>query len=93
MINAVPAVFSKKDPATIIERCLDQLEKEQTPDLKNDWILGLAKQGAVKKHEVLSTEQMQNLVEQLFASEEPGISPQGKTTLIVWEEELLDRWF
>lgn len=55
--------------------------------------LSLAKAAAIVPGQVLSNEEMNNLVDMLFAATVPNYTPDGKTILTVIKEEELDKLF
>ena len=53
----------------------------------------LACKGAIKNGDKLSPQEMNRLIDELFASENPYFCPHGRPTIIRWSIEELDRRF
>ena len=55
--------------------------------------LSLAKAAAIVQGQVLSNEEMNNLVDGLLTSASPNYTPDGKTALVVMKEEEIEKLF
>ena len=55
--------------------------------------LSLAKAAAIVTGQVLSSEEMNNLVDELLTSTSPNYTPDGKTALVVMKEEEIEKLF
>jgi len=53
----------------------------------------MAKNASIKRGEILSIEEMQGLIDQLFACENPNYTPSGAKTFVVLESNNLDSFF
>ena len=79
-IHSAPAVLQTERIQETAEELLRQLQDDTSSkeELKKSAALILASKAAVRKGQSLSSEEMQNLVDALFASPEHSFSPQGK---------------
>ena len=92
MVNGTPADAAGCDAVALLEKILDNHKINRT-DLQLDRKLNLAKtmatQLSIKALTRLSEQEMQNIVDQLFACNVPEIAPDGKKTyIIIGMEEL-----
>ena len=55
--------------------------------------LTMARSAALVVGEVLSTDEMNNLINELFACEMPGYTPDGKKVFVVIEDRDIDKLF
>ncbi len=87
-LNALPAEISDLDGTSIIEQILEKAEvigpQEEISSIIAET---LASQGAVKKHQVLSTEEIKSIVSRLLKCETPLYSPSGKKTMSTLSEQ------
>jgi DNA mismatch repair protein MutL len=86
IINGCPSDIPNPDPKELIEILLEQYKSTQT-DIKiyakENVARSLAIASAINYGTPLATEEMQELVDQLFACEEPNYSPSGKKTMSI----------
>lgn len=81
MIDAVPVDAKDENPVKLVQSVLDQFkESEQLEevDLQKRIALSLAASLAIKGGKRLGVDEMEFLIDALFASEMPQISPHGK---------------
>lgn len=87
VVKGTPAGSDSKDIVPLIERILENYKNNRT-DLVSDRKVRVAKtmatHFAVKAQKSLSEEEMQSIVDQLFACSVPEISPDGKKIFIVY---------
>jgi len=80
LVRAVPAVLRKGDWSSVLREILD------TTGEKSNWrekvVISLACHGAVRAGEVLSDDEMRELVRQLEKTSSPHTCPHGRPTLI-----------
>jgi DNA mismatch repair protein MutL len=95
LVTAVPAFIRNKSGEVFLREILTQLEEERKEE-KNR-LKAVAKSfachGAIKAGERLTQEEMQNLVHQLFTTEEPYSCPHGRPTVIKLSLEELNKKF
>jgi DNA mismatch repair protein MutL len=96
VIGGYPADSHNENPREIIEIFLEKY-KSTEGDIKisvREMIArSLASAGAVNYGETLSSEVMQDLVDNLFACESPGYSPSGKPVVVILGIDELERKF
>jgi DNA mismatch repair protein MutL len=95
VIQGLPVELGKVNEQKLIEELLEQFRSGQNLKLgpRENLARSLAVQSAVKQGSSLSQLEMQSIVDQLFACEQPYSSPLGKKTFIRIEmTELLKRF-
>lgn len=95
-VNGMPAEAADEDPGLLLEQLLDQLKREKG-GLRNErhkaLARGMARSMAIKPGRNLSNTEMHDLIDRLFACENPYHTPGGKPTLITYGlDELKDRF-
>lgn len=96
MIRTVPAVLSDVDPAEAVVAILDDLIADNQPgqlSIENKIIAQVCRRAAVKAGQILSIEQMQNLIRQLERARNPHTCPHGRPTMLHMSGEQLAREF
>jgi DNA mismatch repair protein MutL len=96
LLRAVPAVMKKNDPRDALARILDELEQGETPLEKSAearLISSVCKSIAVKGGQVLSLEEMRELVRRLEQTTAPRTCPHGRPTMIQLNIGQLEREF
>lgn len=95
LVTAVPSLIRNKSGEVFLKEILSQLEEEEK--VEKDRIKAVAKSfachGARKAGERLNQEEMENLVRQLFNTEEPYSCPHGRPTVIKLSLEELNKKF
>ncbi len=96
IIQGIPADMKGGNEKAVIELLLEQF-KHFSSDMKvsrrEKVMRCLARQGAIKTGKPLSNEEMQMIVEQLFACQTPNTSPSGNPTYAEFGEDSLERMF
>ncbi|MGB4204895.1 MAG: DNA mismatch repair endonuclease MutL [Bacteroidales bacterium] len=84
VVSAIPGDSENEDINELLEKIIDNYKKNLI-DLKSDRNTNLArsmaKQMAIKPGKILGSEEMMEIINQLFASKAPEISPDGSPTL------------
>ncbi|HAA01132.1 MAG TPA: DNA mismatch repair endonuclease MutL [Flavobacteriales bacterium] len=95
-VNGVPAEAGDIHPGTLIEKMLEDLKhsgnaagKEKSERIARS----LAESLAIKTGKTLMTEEMNRLVDELFACESPYVSPSGKPVIVTFTAEELEKRF
>jgi DNA mismatch repair protein MutL len=86
IINGCPSDIHNPDPKELIEILLEQYKSTQSDlkiNAKENVARAMAIASAINYGTPLATEEMQELVDQLFACEEPNYSPSGKKTMSI----------
>lgn len=95
-INGLPIGVEEANCEKIIDEFIEQIKNnanEISANNKNALALSLARSSSIKNGRKLSSEEMNTLVDQLFACETPYLSPNGKPIIIKINEEELDQRF
>lgn len=95
-INGVPAGIEGLQPAELVRNMLHTaIEKgcKVQEEVQGMLALSLAKAAAIVPGQVLSNEEMNNLVDNLLTSTSPNYTPDGKTVLVVMKEDELEKMF
>lgn len=95
-VNGVPAGIEGLSATELIRNMVHTaLEKggNVREEVQAVLALTLARSAAIVYGQVLSEEEMANLVDSLFASPTPGYTPDGKTVLVTVKEEEIERRF
>lgn len=95
-INRVPAGIEGLSPVDLIKNMVHTAQ-EKGADVREEvqsiLALTLARSAAIVYGQVLSEEEMVNLVDSLFASPTPGYTPDGRTVLVTVKEEEIEKRF
>jgi DNA mismatch repair protein MutL len=95
-ITGVPISIQESQVSPIFEQLLSDI-KQDVPDTsfsQNDILAqSMAESMAVKTGTVLTSEEQENLVNQLFACKEPSVSPKNKLVLTTMEASDFDKKF
>lgn len=93
-VNATPAGLEGLQVDTLIhDMVASTLQKEGRlkDDIDRALALSLARHAAIPHGQVLSNDEMENLVNQLFASTNPNHTPDGKTVLCILKQNEIER--
>ncbi|MBO4802178.1 MAG: DNA mismatch repair endonuclease MutL [Bacteroidaceae bacterium] len=95
-VAAIPTGLEGVDPARLLQDLLAAAADEVTlPTLQihGRLALTLARAAAIPVGQVLSLFEMQDLVAQLFATQTPNFTPDGKTVLSILPQDQIDKLF
>ncbi len=96
IVHAIPVNMATSDIGPFIESILESLKspgQDHKPDQQQLLAKALAKKMAVRRGKKLHQEEMDSLIENLFACKVPGISPDGKPTMLVISYDELNTKF
>jgi len=96
VINGVPAEIQGGNEKDIFEGLIEQFKKnkaELSIDKKENMARALSKRSAMKYGVKLSVMEMNSLIDQLFACQNPNYSPSGEPTFITFSLEKLSAFF
>lgn len=95
LVQGIPASMKNWNEGRLLLDMLDDLGIVDDPanEQQNDLLASFACHGAVRAGETLTVPEMQNLVDQLFATDKPLSCPHGRPTLINFTLEDLERRF
>ena len=86
LINGVPAQFADEDEAVLFKSILESFkenENNRNPDKKETLARTLAKKYAGRMNKALDKTELTHLVDQLFETAMPSISPDGKPVMTI----------
>ena len=95
-INGVPANIEGLNPELLVTNMVhDAIEKgcKVKEEIQSMLALSLAKAAAIVAGQVLSNEEMNSLVDGLFAVSTPNYTPDGKTVLTLIKEDEIEKLF
>lgn len=93
-INGVPSTSEGLDPVTLVRHILaDSIEqgKGVSQELHARLALSMARHTAIDEGQVLSNEEMEHLVNELFACENVNYTPDGKTILSILPQQDIEQ--
>jgi len=96
LITAIPAALNLESPAETIEGLLEQFEKSPQNALQEIQLTlarSLAQRMSIKRGTRLKPEEMDRIVEQLYACSSPEMSPGGKPVLQLLTFDDLRKYF
>jgi DNA mismatch repair protein MutL len=96
LINGVPANLSSGREKEMFEGLLEQFKINQSElalPLKENLARALAKRACIKNGQKLVKEEMQSLIEGLFACLTPNYSPDGKPTFFIFDTFKIESYF
>lgn len=95
IVHGVPAEFQQNNEQEVIEQLLDQIKQnyEMKVDIHENIAQSMAVSAATKRGQVLAIEEMELLIDQLFACAMPMKSPTGRKCFISFDLEELDKRF
>ncbi len=95
LVQGIPASLKNWNEGRLLLDMLDDLAWDDKPSQENqvDLLASYACHGAVRAGEPLTIPEMQNLVDQLFATDTPLSCPHGRPTLIQYTLEELEKRF
>ncbi len=96
VVSGCPVDTGNADPAIMIENLLSEYKSSgsafrESP--REKIALNLARSSAINYGKPLTREEMQEIVDMLFASELPNYSPDGKTAIVIINNDDIDRKF
>ena len=95
-INGIPAGIEGIDPIQLLRRMIadaDEKGRAVTEELNSAVALSLARSAAVPYGQILSNEEMENLINDLFACSNVNYTPDGKTVITILPQGDIDRLF
>ncbi len=96
-VKAVPAMLASADIRTLITEVVEKMaETGLAPDVEaalDDCLVVIACHGAIRAHQALSAAQIQALLAQLDACDNPSHCPHGRPTWIQWSVRFLEKSF
>lgn len=96
VVNGIPSeLVGKEEENRLIEALLERYKanRELKLDMRDNIARTMARSAAIKRGKTLSPEEMQALIDQLFACALPFKSPSGRSCFITMELEELEKRF
>lgn len=93
-INGVPATSTDSDPATLVRHILaDSIEQGKITgqEIQSRLALSMARHTAIDYGQVLSNEEMEHIVNELFACENVNYTPDGKAILAILPQQDIEQ--
>jgi len=96
IINGMPADASNQEPEQIIDKFLNEYlsgETDVKQQAKEAIAKALAKASAISSNQPLTTQEMREIIDMLFACQQPNYSPFGKKIVTIIQTEEIDKRF
>lgn len=96
IVHGTPADTGQGNEKAILELLLEQF-KHFTSDMKfsrrEKLIRSMARQQAIRAGRILDSSEMKTLIEELFATKQPNVTPGGEPTYIEFRKEYVEKLF
>lgn len=95
-ISAVPSGIGEINPVNVVKQMVsDAVDKgsDVKEELQSELALTLARSSAIFYGRSLNNEEMQNILDKLFACTEPSYTPDGKTIISTIKEDEIEKLF
>lgn len=95
-LNAIPAGTEGLHAETLVRNIIDTAMEKGSDigdEINNRLALALARNASIVPGQVLSNEEMEALVDSLFACSTPNYTPDGKVIITILEQDNIDRLF
>ncbi len=96
IVNGIPADSSNQEPEQILDKFLNEIlsgEVNAKQEVKERIAKALAKASAISSNHILSVEEMRDMVDMLFACQNPNYSPFGKLIVSIIKIDELEKRF
>lgn len=95
VIEGVPSGMKIAKPETILNEIIDEFKENKSTslDIRDNVAKSYSCKMAIKKGESLSLQEMNSLIDQLFATQSPYFCPHGRPIVINLSIEELDKRF
>ena len=96
VIHGVPADTAEFDSAALLEGLIENYKQnllELRSDKRENLARSMARNMAIKSGKALTQEEMNNLIDELFACKMPYSTPNGKPTITTFSSDDLDKRF
>lgn len=95
-VLGVPASLGGVEPISLLTEIVESVRdtgKSAKEDVQHRLALAMARHASIAVGEVLSRQQMEALVEDLFATKNPGFAPDGKVAISILPQDSIDKLF
>ncbi len=96
VVNGIPSDAIGQDEEVLFEGLIEQFKQNQKKlslDKKESLVRALAKKSCVKIGQKLSGDEINSIIDQLFACENPNFTPTGQATFIILDHQKLEGLF
>lgn len=96
LVNGVPANLSSGHEKPMFEGLIEQFKINQSElslPIQENLARSLAKRASIKAGQRLAREEMQALIDSLFACSTPNFSPDGRSTYFIFELSRIESYF
>lgn len=95
VMEGVPSGLKNSKPETILNEIIDEYKKNKNTslDLRDNVAKSYACKMAIKKGDLLTRDEMNLLIDQLFATQSPYFCPHGRPVVVTVSLEELDKRF
>ncbi len=96
VVNGMPADSSNQEPEQILDKFLNELlhgEVDFKKEVKEKIAKALAKASAISSNHVLTQEEMREMIDVLFACQNPNYSPFGKLIVSIIKTDEIEKRF
>ncbi len=93
LVRAVPVMLNGKDWSATLRELLDSTEAGKGADWREELAISFACHGAIKAGQVLTDEEMRELLRQLEQTAAPNTCPHGRPTIIRLSTSQLEKEF
>lgn len=96
IVRTVPVAIAQHDYEQLLRDLIDELTAGEIPstgELFHDLLAAVACKAAIKAGDVLSTEEMEQLLDDLLSLENPALCPHGQPVIIALTKSELDKRF
>lgn len=93
-LNGIPAGIETSNPVSLLHRIIDDaidMTGSSLEELNSSMALSMARNAAITYGEILSDEEMENLVNELFACENVNYTPDGHTILTILQQPDIEK--
>jgi DNA mismatch repair protein MutL len=93
--NGIPAGMEESNLQSVIDLLIEQYTHSHNLDMsKNEKLaIAMAQSTSVRKGKILSSEEIEQLIDDLFACANPHVSPTGKKVFVTYELSELEKQF
>jgi DNA mismatch repair protein MutL len=96
IVNGIPPDMQQADIQQILERLLDSFNQNNQTlklDKRENLIRSMARNAAIRPGQVLTKQECQTLISELFATDEPSFTPFGKPVFVKFVAGKIDSFF
>lgn len=95
-INGVPSDLKGANPVSVLSQMIETVKEKETGienELKHRIALVMARNASIVTGQVLTNQEMESLLSELFQCQNPNLTPTGKTIVSVLEHTQIEKMF